>query len=139
MFDLKQRANEAQREDEGTRVHIKGLDGRPMYHEAGGERRPVTITVAGTLSRRYRRVENGIRRRRIDPKALTGEQFYDDAVDKAVACTLAWDGFAMDGQPIEPSEQNVRQVYLAAPEVLDQVTEAMQDHTRFFGSASPGQ
>jgi hypothetical protein len=139
-FDIQQQASSAQKEDDGTVVHVNGLDDKPMFYTApDGAERPVTITVAGTLSRRYRRVESEIRKRPIKVKKLTGEVFHEDAVEKAVACTIAWEGFTFDGTPVDATRVNVLRLYQACPWVMEQVTDAMQDHTRFFGSASPQQ
>lgn len=139
-FDIQAQAEQAKREDEGIVVHIHGVDEVPMYFtDHDGEEKPVTITMAGAHSQRYRDVENDLRKRRIKPKSLTSGQAFEDNMVKTVKCTLAWEGFHVDGTPIEPTEHNARMLYKRCPWVYDQVVEAMHDHAAFFGSGSQQQ
>lgn len=137
-FDIEQQANQAKKEDEGTVVYIHGIDELPMYYqeEEGGEDIPVTIHVAGAHSQRYRRVEENLRKRKLKPGQMTGERIHNDNIDKVAACTLDWAGFSVNGNPVECTKDNARMLYKTCPWVLDQVLEAMHDHTRFFESGS---
>lgn len=123
----------AEREDEGTLVHVTDEGGKLLYH---GEGKPVTIRVAGTYSKTYRRAEEQIRRRPFKAGKITNEKFYDETMEKAIACTLAWDGFVdQHGNPIELNKHNIAAVYEEYPWVYDLVWEAMDDHSRFRGGA----
>lgn len=139
-FDIQAQAEQAKKEDEGIVVHIHGVDEIPAYYEApeGGEK-PVTITVAGAHSQKYRAVERDLRKRKIKPKSLTSQQAFEDNLFKAVACTITWEGFHVSGTFVEPTAHNVEMVYRRCPWVYDQVIEAMHDHAAFFGSGSPKQ
>lgn len=136
-FDLSSVDQIAEAEDQGTIVHIHDVEERPMfYRDANGQEKPVTITVTGTQSRRYRSVEASIRRRKLKSRSLTGEALHADNIDRAAACTIAWEGILDHGQPVECNRQNAARLYKAAPWVLDQIAEAMNDHSRFFSNAS---
>lgn len=140
-FDVKQQVEAAREEDKGTVVEIFGIDEKPMYYDdgPGTETKPVTITVAGVHSRLYRRVDEKLRRRKLRPNKLTGEAIYDDNIERVVACTLDWAGFHAAGDPLPCTRENATMLYKQCPWVLDQVLEAMNDHSRFFsnGSVSP--
>lgn len=139
MFDL-DGPGATQGQDEGTVVHIEDVLGKPMYYgEETPENpngKPVTITVAGTYSRRYRRIEDQIRRRPMKARKITGEKFYDEMIEKVVGCTIAWEGFAMGAQPVLLNDHNAEKLYKNFPWVLDQVVEAMAESERFFAKDS---
>lgn len=130
----------AQIEDEGTFVHIHDPAGKPMYFgemtDENPDGIPVGITTAGSYSTRYRKAEEAIRRRPIKPKQLTGEKFYDEAIEKTAACALSWQGFFADGQSVPCNKQNALELYDNFPWVYDQVVEAMHEHERFFKKSS---
>jgi hypothetical protein len=126
------KASVADREDEGTVVHVMDENGKPLFED--GE--PVTITVAGSYSRIYRRVEEQIRKRPLRKK-LTSEVFYEDTMEKTIACTLAWQGFKADGKPFELTRPNAHALYDNCPWIYDQVVEAMNDHALFRGATEP--
>lgn len=134
-FDIQAQKAAADQEDAGTVVHIHDLDGRPMYY-GGNEDKPVTITTAGIHSSRYRKVEAAQRRRPLKPRKLTPEAIREDAIERAAACALAWDGFFDGDVAVECNRHNVAEVYRACSWVLDQVAEAMDDHVRFSESSS---
>lgn len=137
-FDVKQQSEAAKAEDEGTVIHIRGIDDLPVFYQQGDskENKPVTIRVAGVHSRRYRRIEEQLRRRKIKAHQLTGEAIYEDNLERVAACTLEWEGFHAEGKPLQCTTDNVKQVYKQCPWVLEQVLEAMNDHSRFFSSGS---
>ena len=122
----------AAREDEGTVVECLDEFGKPMFEDD----QPVTITVVGVRSKRYRRAEEAIRRRPIKHGKLTGEKFYDENLEKVIACTVAWKGWKSGGQPAELNRDNAAVVYTNFPWIYDQVMEAMNDASRFFRNSS---
>lgn len=138
MFDIKQMGDAAaSREEEGVVVHVTDAEDTPQFYDTPeGERLPVTITVAGAHSTRFRRVEENIRQRKLKPSKLTGQAIYMENIEKAAACTLAWQGFVVNDQPIRCDAANAKVLYMACPWVYDQVLEAMHDHARFFGHGS---
>ena len=138
-FDIQRQKEATRAEDEGIDVHIHGLDGEPMYYaleENPAEEFPVTIRVAGAHSSLFRQAEETLRRRKLKASTFTGTKIYEDNLFKVVQCTLNWDGFT-DGESNLPfTKDAVRQVYMQFPWVLDQVMEAMNDHSRFFEKES---
>jgi hypothetical protein len=131
-IDLNAVKDVADRENEGTLIHLNDELGKPWYE---GERK-VTITVAGSYSRIFRKAEEAIRRRPLKAGKLTSEKFYDENMEKAIACTLAWEGFELDGKPADLSRANIAKLYTNCPWVYDQVWEAMNDHQLFFRNDS---
>lgn len=138
-FDIATQQEQAKEEDAGITIEIQGVDELPVTYTnlETNEVMPVTITVAGAHSSIMRRVESAIRRRKLKPRQITGEGIFDDNIEKAVACTLDWQGFLNDGEEIEMTPKNIRILYTRCPWVYEQVLEAMHDHARFFGTASP--
>jgi len=136
-FDISKEKEAGKIEDEGTFVHICGLDDMPMYYEnSKGKEEPVGIVVAGAHSARFREVEGRQRRRRLKPKDLTGHRIHEDSTEKVVHCTLSWQGFLDEGKEVRCDHHNVRMLYDQCPWVLDQVVEAMNDHSSFFENKS---
>ena len=136
-FDLDAQLELAKQEDEGTDVHIHGVDEEPLYYQGeNGERQPVIIRVAGAHSQRYRRAEERIRKRKLKPNKFTGELIHTDNVEKVAECTLSWKGIHAGGEPVEMTIPNARQIYKRAPWVLDQILEAMNEPTNFFVNGS---
>lgn len=139
-FDIKQEAAAAAVEDEGTLVHVEDRTGKPYFFtDAQGNEKPVTITVAGSNSRRYRRAEDAIRKRPLKPRKFNQEQIHEEAMEKAIACTVTWEGIYIDGTPVDPSRHNVGMLYKACPWVLNQVNAAIHDPELFTGSGSQQQ
>ena len=132
-LDIRRQAKAAREmSDEGVVIHVTNADESLAWYEKNGEQHPVTITVAGSHSKLYRRVESEQRAERLKPRNITGQKFHEDALDRAVACTLAWEGLDIDGVPIPFTAENVRMVYAEAPWIYDLVSEAIHDTKRFF-------
>lgn len=140
MFDINQLADEAAtKHDAGTVVHLTNPDDSLAYYEKDGKTLPVTITVAGDQSAVYRRAEKAQRAQKLKSSSFTGQKMHDDALERAVACTLAWEGLSIGGQLIPFNPANVRMVYTKAKWIYDAVNEAIHDPKRFFESGSTQQ
>lgn len=138
-FDVHQQIQAGKSEDAGKSFHVRGADGKPAFYGTETDRKPVTITVAGTHSERYRVKDREIKRRKIKQGTFTLEQAQDNSIELAVACTLAWEGFMSGDVPVTCTPANVEQVYRGCPWVLEDAQEAMQDHAGFFEKPSPAQ
>jgi hypothetical protein len=128
-FDIQAERAATAVEDEGTVVVILDREGKPY----GTDEAPVTITVAGRYSSRYRRAEAAINRRPVKHKKATHETYLDEAKEKVIACTISWTGFL----PAEMTRENLTALYEGCPWVLDQVAEAMNDSANFSRAGSP--
>jgi len=125
-------------EDAGAVVHLRDLDDELMYYKLDNddEEEPVTITVAGSYSKKYKRAQNaqttkamkGARR----GTRVTGEALQEQLRDLASTCVLAWDGFFDKGEPMACERDNVVKVFERAPWILEQVQAAQVDHASFF-------
>lgn len=136
-FNIEQQKEATKAEDAGVDVHIHGLDGAPIYYtDDDGEQCPVVIKVAGAHSSYHRKAEEAIRKRKLNRTSFTAERIYEDNINKAVACTLDWDGFLEGEDKLPFTKENVRNVYKNFDWVYEQVVEAMHDHARFFGNES---
>ena len=136
MFDIKEQAKAGEVENAGTFVHIHDLSEKLLYFQDGEEEKPVGILVAGAHSHQYRQIEAQQRQRRLKPKDLTSARAFEDSVERVVFCALGWQGFLMEGKPVQFSKENLKTLLKECPWVLDQITEAMQDHSRFFTKES---
>lgn len=132
-FDINQQADAGNIEDEGTFVHLEGLDEKLLFFtDSDGQEKPVGILVAGVHSRRYREIEGIQRKRRITKKDLTAARAVEDSIEKTAWCSLDWQGFVDGDKPVPFSRENVAAIYRTCPWVLEQVSEAMQEHKRFL-------
>jgi hypothetical protein len=134
-FDLAAAAPVAALEDQGTTVELTGADGEPLTF---GDGQPVTMTIAGTYSARYRKAERAEADRMLKrkKKTVTPEEAEERMVSLAAACVIDWAGIYSSGEPLACTPDNVKAVLKAAPWIYGQVLEAMQDHARFFSTAS---
>lgn len=147
-FDLGEQEQEQQAENNPTDVHIQDLRRRPMYGKENGQVVPVIIRVYGTHSDAATKEDERIRKRKLDGQSLTGQRFYDDAIERAAACTHSWQGITYNGKWVEDASQpsgrrfepgpplrcdraNAAAFYNKFPHVLRQVQDAMEDHERF--------
>ena len=121
-------------EDEGVVVHITNANGEPLYF---GDKQPVTITVAGTYSKRYREAERAVTSRRFKGNRTPDiDAIRKEALNLTAECVLAWDGFFDGGKVLECSKANVVKVLDGFPWVLQQVEVAMGDHAGFSRAVS---
>lgn len=137
-FIIEEQRAAAAAEDQGTVVHVQDRTGAPMWW-GEDDVEPVTITIAGRYSAKYRRAEENIRKRPIKRGKLTQDTFYEENTEKVVACTISWSGF-LDKQknPLPMTRENLMALYQGCPWVLDQVSEAMNDPGNFTnGSKAP--
>jgi hypothetical protein len=137
-FDLAAAKPVAEREEEGREVHVRGADDTPLYYAHDGERKPVTMRVAGTYSARYRRTEEALRDKRLKRGRYTGEQAERDTLRLHAACVISWNGFFDAGKPIPCTDANVLTVLRAARWIDEQVNLAMNDHEGFSEPSSGG-
>ena len=131
-IDLTQSASVAEREDLGRTVHLKDDRDEPAYE---GDT-PVTVTIAGSYSKRYRRTQETLTQRMFKRRQtqLTAEQFMANRVELVAACVLTWEGIRNGDKPLPCSRENATLLLNAAPWILAQLEDAQADHASF----SPG-
>ena len=126
----------AAREDEGTVVHVEDETGEKLYQDAE-QTKPVTITIAGTYSSRYRRITdtNGDKawKKRGGMDAADSRR---TALETIAACILAWDGFTSDGEEFPLTKANAVTLLDACPWIRDKVEKAMTSHELFTAPVS---
>ena len=136
-FTLKIAEDVTASEDAGTVLPLRDAAGDLMTY--GPDARPVTLTIAGSYSQRYRDAEkafgvrvNKLRSRGADDEI--GKLMAKRAVALAGACVLAWDGFFVDANettPLACTPDNAEAVFNAAPWLFDQALGRMFDHAGF--------
>lgn len=136
-FDLSSAAPVADAEDEGQTFHVHDEHGDPLYY---ADQKPVTMTMAGTYSRRYRRAEEAMTNRRLKRRrrSLSAEEVRRDQLHLTASCALDWEGFFQGGTPIECTKDNAVKVLEVAPWIRDQAEQVMEDHAGFLQSSSKG-
>ena len=137
-FEVANSKSVAEREDEGTVVNVRDAAGDEIFYGEGDAKKAVTITVAGSYSKTYRRALDAQRERMMKQRrgSLTAAQLAKQQLELTAACVIGWQGFLSNGQPYECSKENVIALLDSAPWVRDQVEEAMQDHQSFFSTSS---
>lgn len=135
-FDLTAAAPVVDLEEQGTLVELTMPDGEVMTY--GEPAAPVTMRVAGTYSKRYKKAEraaaNAVLAKK--KKKLTDDEQEQRLMQLAAACVIEWHGIFNNGEPLPCTEANAIAVFTAAPWIYQQVLEAMQDHARFFVPSS---
>lgn len=133
-FDLQTAAPIAEQEDQGLVVQIRDAFGNPLTFTDDAGEHPVTMTVAGTYSNRYRRAREAQTTRQLKRRStnLTGDLVNSQRIGVVADCVLAWSGFMSGGKPLACDKEHVFQVLKHAPWILEQVESAMEDHEAFF-------
>jgi hypothetical protein len=123
------------REDEGLVVELNDQAGNPAFGPDGTTR--VTVTVAGTYSKRYRQAQEANRKWLRKHRGNTDADLIDRlAKQQIAACLIAWDGFTQDGKPYPLTRDNALHVLDVMPWVREQIENAMTDHEAFFSNES---
>jgi len=140
-FDINTAPDIASIEEEGQVIHLRDARDDLMYYGEGDDRKPVTVTVAGTYSNTYRDIVK-TQSRRVGKRIGHGGDFLEfaeeDALERVAGCVLAWDGFFASGKPLPCTTTNVSAV-LSSPKaqhIRTQVERAMSNHERFFSTRS---
>lgn len=114
-----------------------------LVHPESGEIIPATITLAGAAHPKRKALEfqrARVLRAKVSKKGrleLTDPQ--DDAdyeVDRLVACTLSWKGFARDGVALECTPAEVRALYEGSAWIRQQASDFLGDSANFLQSAN---
>jgi len=145
-LDLSAAQPVAAREDEGNTFHVRDENDELLFHRPPGsdpkaEPLPVTITMAGTYSQKYRKARAAqmtktLKRGRSGVVKLTGELLEEQRDDLVATCALAWDGFYSGVRPVPCQKQHVLEHMQAMPWIRDQAEEAMNDHEGFTRTSS---
>jgi hypothetical protein len=134
--------SDAELEEVGTLVHVNDVNGQPAFYGPEDGRKPVTVRIAGALSKTYRRAEQafnaagGTGRSRKNALARLLDW---RAIDVTAGCILSWEGFFHDAAeklPLPLTKENAAAVLEVAPYILSQLIEEQGDHSGFSPSAS---
>jgi hypothetical protein len=122
-------------EDEGITIEILDAKGDPAVDAAG---QPVTITVAGSYSKKYRRAQEWQRQQLIAlrGKKQTGEQALRMQSAFVARCTIRWSGFTRDQAELPFTVENAADLYDRLSFVQEQVEQGISDHVGFFAKRS---
>lgn len=126
-FDLSEYDGSVERQNEGVVVEI--------LHPATDEPVGLSIRVVGPDSDIARKADRAMVSRRVKARRvqqLTAEELLEEARIKLAHCTIAWEGMADKGQPLELTFENAAEVYRRAPWIMEQVAAAAGDRARFF-------
>jgi hypothetical protein len=116
----------AEREDEGITIDIR---------DASGEvEKGVSITVVGTYSKTYRKVQSENRDKFLKQRrnSLDGDSLEAQSIETTAKCIKGWTGFTSAGENFPYSKENAIALLTNAPWIREQVEEAMNDHSAFF-------
>lgn len=134
-FDIDVKAKVLDLEDEGLVVEIMDELGDPALDDAG---QPVTVTVAGEYSNRYRKAEEWQRKTlmRLRGKEQTGAESIAMQSELVARCVLAWSGFTQNGASVPFSTATATMVFSRLSFVRKQVESSMSNHAAFFSKGS---
>jgi len=103
--------------------HDKGADMQVL--DQYGEKLDCFITLAGIDSKLYRTIYKDAQR-----KFLKGEN-YDDDAEILAKITLGWKGFKDKGKALKFSKVRIKQLYIAAPYIMDQADRFIIERKNF--------
>lgn len=147
-FDMDEAEQLADREDQGTDVEWEDALGRARYQP--GTKTPLTVHVVGSLSKRYRKVQqlqrakgwkSGIasatKANETEDDAALGERLMREETESVAACIDGWSaGFTSGGKPFAYSKENAIRLLTLNPHMQAKLVREMNDHARFFGQSS---
>jgi hypothetical protein len=148
-FDLADKRKLAAAHERGIDVPIKDEYGKPAMQADGTT--PITISVVGSLSQRYRRVQvlqrgvavraamnaNGVVAEKPKTDEELGAESFADQTAAVAACITGWSpGFTDGGDPFEYSEAHAILLLTENPFIQAQLQAKMADHASFFSASS---
>lgn len=99
----------------------------------------MTITLLGQDSNVYEKIslkrsQAALARISKGKKAIDmdAQQVQANMLDDLVALTVDWTGFELDGKPLKPTPENVREVYTGWKFIREQAQEFVADRANFF-------
>jgi hypothetical protein len=126
--------------EEGAPMEVRNpVTQEPLLQDDG---QPVTITLAGSDSDRFQRVQRHNLNRRLKNSGrrgnvtLTAEELDAEKIETLVACTISWSGIQRRGAPIDCTPDNARSVYKDFPWVREQADEFVNDRVNFLKASS---
>lgn len=141
MFDLAE-VDTKTRADAGVIYTVKKMDGEPLLSR---NEKPVTLTLHGPDSDRYREKQNDFIRRRLERAAASnGERPPIDLaaaeveiIETLAACTSGWaEVLDTKGEPIPFSHDTVAALYRNYPVIREQVEAFITDRAHFINAPS---
>lgn len=102
---------------------------------------PITLTLAGTDSSRYRKTRRGLVKRRQEASARTRdstvpiEVLESESLETVVGCLLGWNGIVLDGESVEFNEHNARRVLIRLPWLVEQAETFLHDRKNFMNGS----
>jgi hypothetical protein len=103
------------------------------------DKKPVTITLAGEDSERFKRADRANRNRRLARQQgarggkISAEEMEADNLELLVAVTIDWSGLAIDGnEELSFSADNARVLYTKLPWLREQAQAFVLDRSNFL-------
>lgn len=107
-----------------------------ILHPGTGVSTGIRINVVGPDSDLYRKVDSRIKNANLLAAQrrgkITAEVLDAGGLDLLVGVTVGWEGVVFSGQPLEFTEENVRQVYTDFRFIREQVDEFVGQRANFF-------
>lgn len=109
--------------------------GAPLTQQDGS---PITVTLAGQDSDRYRAADRRIANKRLAASSngqrlkLTAEGIEADSLQRLVACTVGWNGVQWGGEPKDCTPENAREAYTRLPWLREQAEAFIADRANFL-------
>jgi hypothetical protein len=116
---------------------INPVDGSDMKTKDGN---PVTITLAGVDSERYRKAVRDGANRAIEAQRRGQQRTADEVSAESrrmlVACTLGWSGISDGDKPLEHSAANADMLYQRLPWLAEQASVFIQSRANFMKASA---
>lgn len=120
--------------EEGAELHLRHPTTNELLFD-GDDKVPVTITLAGADSERFRSAQRAQINRRLRKRGredATIEAAEADAIELLAASTLGWSGIALDGEDLACTPANAKKLYRRMSWVREQVDVFMADRGNFL-------
>ncbi len=125
----------------GAVLELNTKTGEPATQKDGS---PVTITLLGTDSKKWRKAEDAVGDRRLkaaSPRhgaaAKSMEEQRNDVAFLLASVTVSWSGLQNDGTDLECNLENAKKLYLAHPFIREQVDSFLAERRNFLKASSP--
>lgn len=122
--------------EQGARMEVQHPTTNEVLTQRSGE--PVTITLAGQDSKRFRDAERKASNKRLATQAsgrmirMTSEGIDNDRLEALVSCTITWEGVGWDGADKEFTPANAREAYKKLPWLREQAEAFTADRANFL-------
>ena len=122
--------------EEGVKLQLRHPATDELLFADDKEKRPMQIELAGSDSKRFRKINAQLVRRMQGKKKQSTEDVENGVTEQLVGVTLSWSNIMMDGKELLFDVDTAKDLYNGQRWIREQVAEFISDRSNFLTNAS---